>query len=400
MKPAGRRIQVILGGLLLIGPLAYGFWPSPVQVDVAKVVRGPLTVTVDEDGRTRVRERYIVASPLSGLLLRVGLHSGDAVKRGETILATIEASDPSLLDDRARAEAEARLKAAVTRREQAATVIERTRASEEVARKEFARAEQLSEKNAISVEALDAGRLKLHLAERDLRVAEFAQRIAEFEHDQARATLLRYSPRSTEQEELFRYDVRSPISGRVFRVFQESTTPVTPGTRLVEVGDPADLEVEVDVLSTDAVRIQPGAKMWLQHWGGDASLEARVRIVEPSAFTKVSALGIEEQRVWVIADLVTPSEERGNLGDGFRVEARIVTYEGADVLKVPAGALFRSRQEWAVYVVRGRRAVLQSVRVGATNGIETQILDGLQEGDPVILHPSDRVRPGTRVAPR
>ncbi|MCC7418882.1 MAG: HlyD family efflux transporter periplasmic adaptor subunit [Planctomycetaceae bacterium] len=400
MKPAGRRIQVILGGLLLIGPLAYGFWPSPVQVDVAKVVRGPLTVTVDEDGRTRVRERYIVASPLSGLLLRVGLHSGDAVKRGETILATIEASDPSLLDDRARAEAEARLKAAVTRREQAATVIERTRASEEVARKEFARAEQLSEKNAISVEALDAGRLKLHLAERDLRVAEFAQRIAEFEHDQARAALLRYSPRSTEQEELFRYDVRSPISGRVFRVFQESTTPVTPGTRLVEVGDPADLEVEVDVLSTDAVRIQPGAKMWLQHWGGDASLEARVRIVEPSAFTKVSALGIEEQRVWVIADLVTPSEERGNLGDGFRVEARIVTYEGADVLKVPAGALFRSRQEWAVYVVRGRRAVLQSVRVGATNGIETQILDGLQEGDPVILHPSDRVRPGTRVAPR
>lgn len=194
--------------------------------------------------------------------------------------------------------------------------------------------------------------------------------------------------------------MHAPISGCVFRVFEENATPVSTGDRLIELGDPHDLEVEIDVLSTDAVRIKPGAKVWLNHWGGDVPLEARVRLIEPSAFTKISALGIEEQRVWIIADILTSHDKRPTLGDGFRVEASIVTWETADTLKIPAGALFRRSNAWTVFAVVNSRAVLREVQVGKTNGIETEILDGLNAGELIILHPSDRVQAGVRIIER
>lgn len=391
----GLAVLVVIGGLLI-----YGFTPPAVDVDLAIVVRGPLTVTVEEDGKTRVRERYIVSSPLAGRLLRTPLHSGDSVQANETIVATIEASDVNLLDDRTRAEAEARLKAAEAHREQAMALIERARDAEAVAKGDLNRAEALHAKKTMTEESYDAVRLKYRLAAHDLRVAEFNFTIAEFERDQAQAALVRYTERPETQQPLFRHEIRAPISGRVFRVFEESATPVDVGTHLIELGDPGDLEVEIDVLSVDAVKIKPGTKVGLNHWGGEVPLEARVRIVEPSAFTKISALGIEEQRVWIIADIMNPPAERSTLGDGFRVEASIVTWESEDVLKVSAGALFRMENEWAVYVVRQSRAVLQIVQVGHTNGIETEILQGLTTGDQVILHPSDRVRLGVRVVAR
>lgn len=386
---------VVIGGLLI-----YGFLPAAVDVDTAVASRGPLTVTVDEDGKTRVRERYTVAAPLSGRLLRTALHSGDPIVAGETIVATIEASDVNLLDDRARAESEARLKAAEAHREQAATLIAKARDALEVARNELGRTEGLYGKGTITEETFDTARLKYRLADHDLRAAEFNQTIAEFERDQAQAAFIRFSARPESQEPLFRHAIRAPISGRVFRVFEENATPVTTGDRLIELGDPRDLEVAIDVLSTDAVRIKQGAKVWLNHWGGTEPLEARIRLIEPSAFTKVSALGIEEQRVWIIADILAPPDQRPTLGDGFRVEASIIVWETSETLKVPAGALFRRGEAWAVFAIENSRARLREVQVGKTNGLETEILTGLREGESIILHPSDRVQSGVRTVNR
>lgn len=399
-RTLSRRVTGIVATVIVVGLLIYGFIPPAVDVDLAVAGRGPLTVMVEEDGKTRVRERYVVSSPLAGRLLRTSLHSGDIVRTNETIVATIEASESILLDDRARAEAEARLKAAEAHREQARALIERAKDAEAVTRDDLARAETLYARKAVPAESYDASRLKHRLAAHDLRVAEFNLTIADFERDQAQATLTRFTQRPESDQTLFRHEIRSPISGRVFRVFEESETPVVVGSRLIELGDPTDLEVEIDVLSVDAVQIRPGTRVQLSHWGGDVPLEARVRIVEPSAFMKTSALGIEEQRVWIIADIVTPPDERQSLGDGFRVEAGIVTWESDDVLKVPAGALFRNGTDWAVFTVRQSRAVLQPVRAGHTNGVETEIVDGLSPGDQVVLHPSDRVRPGVRITRR
>lgn len=399
-RTLSRRVTGIVATVIVVGLLIYGFIPPAVDVDLAVAGRGPLTVMVEEDGKTRVRERYVVSSPLAGRLLRTSLHSGDIVRTNETIVATIEASESILLDDRARAEAEARLKAAEAHREQARALIERAKDAEAVTRDDLARAETLYARKAVPAESYDASRLKHRLAAHDLRVAEFNLTIADFERDQAQATLTRFTQRPESDRTLFRHEIRSPIAGRVFRVFEESETPVVVGSRLIELGDPTDLEVEIDVLSVDAVQIRPGTRVQLSHWGGDVPLEARVRIVEPSAFMKTSALGIEEQRVWIIADIVTPPDERQSLGDGFRVEAGIVTWESDDVLKVPAGALFRNGTDWAVFTVRQSRAVLQPVRAGHTNGVETEIVDGLSPGDQVVLHPSDRVRPGVRITRR
>lgn len=391
----GAAVLVIIAGLLL-----YGFLPPAVDVDLGSVVRGPLTVMVEEDGKTRVRERYIVSAPLAGRLLRTPLHCGDPIKANETVVATVEASESTLLDDRARAEADFRLKAAEAHREQAKALIERARDAESITKADLSRAESLYAKKTLAEESYDAVRLKYRLASHDLRVAEFDLTIAEFERHQAQAALTRFSERPESQQQLFHHEIRAPISGRVFRVFEESATPVEVGTHLIEVGDPTDLEVVIDVLSVDAVVIKPGTNVRLSHWGGEVPLEARVRTVEPSAFTKISALGIEEQRVWIIADILTPPEERRSLGDGFRVEAGIVTWQAEDVLKVPAGALFRKGDDWAVFLVRQTRAVLQTVRIGHANNIETEILEGLSSGDQVILHPSDRIRSGALVVPR
>ena len=230
--------------------------------------------------------------------------------------------------------------------------------------------------------------------------------IAEFELQQARAALLlavdaEESEPSSSANAGGRFPIASPIDGRVLRVFQESSTVVQAGARLMELGDPLDLEVAVDVLSTDAVKIKPGAKAKLEHWGGEGALDGKVRLVEPSAFTKTSALGVEEQRVWIIIDLTDPPESRATLGDGYRVEARITTWEGRDVVKIPAGALFRKNPEtWAVFIADGEVASTREVKPGQSNGIETEILQGLKPGERVILHPSDRIADGVKVSAR
>jgi HlyD family secretion protein len=400
MKFSVRKLLPVAIGLAVVGMIVYAFLPTPVPVDLGRVTRGLLRVTVDEDGKTRVKERYVVSAPLAGRLQRIVLKAGDPVEAGNGTIATIEPKDPELLDPSARAQAEARVKAAQAVTKQAAANLERTRAGYDLARADLARARQLIGSRSISAQDFETAEQRERSAAAELRSAQFAVQIAAFELEQAQAVLLRTQPRSPGEVEPGAFVIRSPINGRVLRVFQESATVVTPGTRLLELGDTNDLEVEVDVLSSDAVKIRPGAKVLMEHWGGGEPLLGRVRLVEPAAFTKVSALGVEEQRVWVIVDFIEPAVKRQALGDAYRVEARFVIWEGENALKVPAGALFRQGDGWAVFVVDNGRTVLRPVRVGQSNGLETEVLEGLDENDTVIVHPSDKVRPGVTVVSR
>jgi HlyD family secretion protein len=312
----------------------------------------------------------------------------------------MEPTDPELLDQRTRAQAEARVKAAETAREQAVPLLERARTTHEFAQTELERARNLYQNQTISHQEMDNAEQKERTTAAELKSAQFAVQIAEFELELAKAALLRTDPSAAQNSDAWHFPILSPINGRVLRVFQESSAVVPAGARLLELGDPEDIEVEIDVLSADAVKIKPGAKAFLEHWGGDAPLLGRVRLVEPGGFLKVSALGVEEQRVNVIIDFTEPKEVRASLGDAYRVEARIVVWERDDVLKVPAGALFRAGEDWAVFVVDGGRAKVQRVLAGQRNDLEAEITEGVAPGTRVIVHPSDRVREGVAVKPR
>jgi HlyD family secretion protein len=391
-----RRLGFALATAVIAAVMGWAFVPRPVPVDVAAVSRGPMIVTVDEDGRTRIKERYVVSAPLAGRLLRIELHPGDCVEAGKTVIAAIEPSDPSLLDARAREEAEARLGAARAALDQAGPNLERARTAHSFAASELRRIRKAFENRAATRAEFDAVEQRERTTHEEMRAAEFALRIAEFERNLAQAALSHGGDGGVTGGRL-RFEISSPITGRVLRRFQESATVVSPGSQLVEVGDPADLEVEVDVLSRDAVRIKPGDRVLLEDWGGAAPLTARVRLVEPAAFTKVSSLGVEEQRAYVVADFVDPPEKRATLGDAYRVEARIVVWESDNVLKVPAGALFRHGDDWAVFVLARGRVEVRPVKLGQRNASEAEVITGLTAGDTVVQYPSDRIRAGVRV---
>lgn len=395
-----RNLLPLAIGLLVVAAVLYGFLPRSVPIDMAVVARGALLVTIDEDGKTRVKERYEVSSPLAGRLQRIQLHAGDPVVAGETLLASIEPNEPELLDPRALTRAEALIQSRETFKALTVPLLERARASLKFAEKTHARVRKLHERKAATTEELDDAERNLRVASEDVRAFEFASQIATFELEQAKAALIRSRAPAHGKPPDGRFEIRSPVTGRILRVFQESEAAVTAGSRLVEVGNPAILECEIDVLSTDAVKIRPGARAILEHWGGETPLEGRIRRVEPAAFTKVSALGVEEQRVNVLIDFVDSLSKRETLGDGYRVEARIVVWEGIDVLKVPAGALIRADDQWAVYMIENDRARLHPVTIGHNNGIEAEVLAGLKAGDRVIVHPSDKIEDNAPVASR
>jgi HlyD family secretion protein len=396
---ARRRLGFVLATAVIAAVVGWAFVPRPVPVDVATVTRGPMLVTVDEDGRTRIKERYVVSAPLAGRLLRIELHPGDRVEAGKTVIAAIEPSDPSLLDARARAEAEARLGAAKAGLDQAGPNLERARTAYSFAASELRRIGKAFESRAATRAEFDAVEQRERSTHEEMRAAEFALRIAEFERNLAQAALSHGGDGGSAGGR-FRFEITSPITGRVLRRFQESATVVAPGSQLVEIGDPADLEVEVDVLSRDAVRIRPGDRVLLEDWGGGGPLTARVRLVEPAAFTKVSSLGVEEQRAYVVADFVDPPEKRATLGDAYRVEARVVVWESDNVLKVPAGALLRHGDDWAVFALARGRVEVRPVTLGQRNASEAQVITGLAAGDTVVQYPSDRIRAGIRVKAR
>jgi HlyD family secretion protein len=376
--------------------IVIGLWPKPLPVETAAVARGVLAVTVDEEGMTRVKNHYVISSPVAGQLQRIDWKPGAVVEAGRTVLATLETKGADLLDARGEAQARAQVQAATARREFAAAQRESAKAAAALAVQERDRQRTLRTAGSVSQQELDAAETRAVVAAQDARAAEFALQVAEFELAQAEAVLLRGQPAGADArgEPLI---ITSPVSGRVLRVFQESERTVPAGFPLVEVGDPADLEARIEVLSRDGVAIRPGARVQLEQWGGGEPLAARVRLVEPAAFTKISALGVEEQRVYVIVDLTEPLEKRPTLGDAYRVEARIVTWEGQSVLKVPAGALFQRGDGWQTYVMEGSKARRRNLKVGHSNGLETEVLEGLREGERVIVYPGDKIADGVRV---
>ena len=396
-----RMILYAVVAVAVAAGLIYAFWPQPVPVDTATIGSGELVVTIDGDGQTRVREVYVVSAPVPGRVLRIERHVGDAVVARETILAVIHPTDPAFLDRRARAQAESFAKAA-----EAAFVLaeaEQARAVAELdfAQAELARAEQLTTRGAVSQRDLDRAKLTVRTAKAAVATANATVEIRRFELETARAGLIEPG-RSVSQidDQLCCVDVFSPVSGRVLRVMHESETVVAAGAPLVEVGDSHDLEIVVDLLSSDAVRVAEGAEVAIEDWGGHNALSGRVRRVEPTGFTKVSALGIEEQRVNVLIDFADPPDRWRDLGHGYRIEAHIVVWRGEDVLKLPLGALFRDGDRWAVFVAETGRAQLRHVEIDHANGREAEVTAGLSEGEAVILHPSDLIAGGVRIVPR
>ncbi|MFA5262559.1 MAG: efflux RND transporter periplasmic adaptor subunit [Opitutaceae bacterium] len=371
-------------GLALIALLGFGLRPRPAPVETARVVLGSLRATVSEEGKTRIRQRYIVSSPVSGQLRRIPLKPGAAVDANE-VLAVIEPMAASPLDARSRALAEAR-------RDTANAALEKSRLSHELAAKELQRMRQLREGRGVSAQDLETTQQRETAAARELVASEGELR-------QAEAELAAAGSESPGAAPIAPVELRSPVAGRVLRVYQESERPVTAGAPLLEIGNPVDLEVVIELLSRDGAAIAPGAQVELEQWGGPQPLEARVRLIEPVAFTKISALGVEEQRVYVVADILSPLEQRAQLGDNFRVEARVVVWQSDRVLKLPVSGLFRRGSEWAAFVVREGRARLVSVKAGRSSGSEIQVLEGLKEGDEVILYPGDRVKEGQSVTP-
>ena len=378
-SPLARALPYILGAGLLAA-FAYGLRPKPAPVETALAATGPLRATVSEEGKTRIRQRYVVSSPVSGQLRRVPFKPGATVAAGD-VVAIIEPMAASPLDNRSRALAEAR-------RDSAAASLEKTRAAHALAANELNRMARMLTEKTVSPQDFESVQMRETAAAREVVAAEGALRAAV-------AELAVVGPDTVPAQ----LEVRSPVAGRVLHVFQESERPVTAGTALLDVGDPADLEVVVELLSRDGAALAPGARVELEQWGGPQPLAARVRLVEPAAFTKISALGVEEQRVNVVADILTPVAERASLGDNFRVEARVVVWETENTLKVPVSALFRRGSESAAYVVCGGRAVLVPVEAGRSSGREVQVLKGLSAGDEVILYPGDRVTDGQRVKP-
>jgi HlyD family secretion protein len=385
--------------LALAVALAWLFRPAAVPVDLVKVGRGPLMVSVSDEGETRVRDMYVVSAPVPGRMRRIDLEAGDTVVAEKTVVARIEPSDPASLDVRSAAEARASVDAAAASRTHAAAQVRRAQAELEFAQSELARIRVLARSHTVSENDLDSAERRAKTADAALGEARAEQQVRESEYQVARARLMTPASR-TPAADCDCVTVFSPVSGDVLRVVTESEGVVQSGTPILEVGDPDKLEVVVDLLSSDAVRVQAGQRAIIEAWGGPVPLEGVVRRVEPFGFTKVSALGIEEQRVNVIIDIKEPRQQWQRLGHGYRVEPRIVLWEGHDVLKVPLSALFRQGQRWAVFVDDGGQAVLRQVDIGQENGLEAEVKSGLVAGERIVLHPGDRIAPGARLEQR
>jgi HlyD family secretion protein len=386
-----RPVQVGIGIVVLL--LGAALWPQAVPVDLAPVERGGLLVTVDEEGETRVRDRFLISAAVAGRLLRIELEPGDPVRRGETVARLVPAP-PALLDARTRAEAAAAVEAARAALGRARAERERVQAVRDRARSEQARHRELLRAGIVAADVVEARETEARSAEEALRAAAFAAATAEHELERARAQLVQASGGGRTIE------IHSPVQGEVLRRLRESEAVVPAGEPLLEVGDPRDLEIVSDLLSSDAVKVRPGQRVLVEQWGGERTLEGRVRRVEPAGFLKISALGVEEQRVNVIVGLEDPPEARPALGDAYRVEVRVVVFEEKETLKVPTSSLFRKEAKWAVFAADGGRARLRTVEVGRRNGLEAQILSGVAEGEAVVVHPSDRLEDGGRIAPR
>jgi HlyD family secretion protein len=397
-----RHWRRIIGGMIaagvIVAALVQAFRPQPLPVDLAEISRGPLHVNVEAEGQTRVADVYVVSAPLAGRMQRIEVQAGDRVVAGETILASIRPTASVFLDVRSRRQAETSVQTARAAMNLGSAERDRARAELHYAKSELARAETLARQGNVPVRTLDRARLSLRTARAALNTARASLAVRQSELDTAEAALI--DPLAIGGGTDCCIALKAPVDGQVLRLLQESEQVVAAGTPLVEIGNPRDLEVVVDLLSSDAVRVEVGAATEIVGWGGAHPLPARVRRIEPFGFTKVSALGIEEQRVNLIIDFTGPAESRARLGHGYRVEARISLWHGENVLRVPVGALFREGNDWAVFLASDGAAHLQIIELGRRNRRQAEVTAGLEPGAWVILHPSDRISEGSTVAAR
>ncbi|HKY29538.1 MAG TPA: HlyD family efflux transporter periplasmic adaptor subunit [Pyrinomonadaceae bacterium] len=392
MKRILNTLILIFIAVVVVVLLTKWLRPTPIRVDVAKATRGPMRVTVDGEGKTRVRDRYTVATPVSGRLRRIALRRGDAVEQGQ-LLAVIEPLPLAPLDPRQRAEAVGRVNAAEDAKFEADRLVERNWSIYEQAKRDLERCESLARSGVISRQEVERAQTLLATSLREYQAAKSKAESAAHGVEVARAALIAIDSTGRRSSGAT-VKVQAPTRGKVLRVLEESERVVVGGTPLVEVSNPSNLEIVIELLSTDAVKVSSGALVLIEDWGGPGTLEAHVRLIEPSAFTKVSALGIEEQRVNVVADL---AESVVSVGDGYRVEGRIVTWEGDNVLRVPVSALFRRGEHWSLFVAENGRATLRDVEVDHRTPFEAEIKRGLEEGAEVIIHPSNQISDGARV---
>lgn len=382
-----RRILMVAGAAGLGALLWILVRPTPILVETAKATRGPMRVTVDEDGETRAHDRFIVAAPIPGRLLRIELEDGDLVKENQ-IVAQIE---PLPLNQQQRQEVLARIEAAEAAKRQADARVAHARENYEQARRDHERAERLGGEKVISAQALEQARNAEVTSGQELEAAKYNAQAAASEVKVARAGLVGIGNRGAERTIV---SLRSPVAGCVLRIVEKSERVLQAGAPVIVLGDPEKIEIVTDVLTTDAVNIKPGAEAFLEGWGGEKPLRAKVRLVEPAGFTKISALGVEEKRVNVIADFVDPPD---GLGDGYRVETRIVTWETPEATIIPGSATFREGDAWSVFVVENGRARLRTVQIGHRNQTEAEVLAGIIAGEVVVLHPPNQLRNGVRV---
>lgn len=398
------RPRTLILGLLALAVVAALAWVAfrtePVPVDLAEVARGPLSVTIDADGRTRIREIYEVASPMAGIALRSPVRVGDATVAGETVVAIVEPVAPALLDARSRQQAEAAVREAEAARAVAGSQLRQAEEDLNYARTQLERARTLVERGVATTTQLEDATQRATLRAAALDAARSNLALAEGSLARAEAALIEPTDRAAPRAEDCCIHIRAPATGRVLGIPVVSERPVLPGATLLTIGAPEDLEIVADLLSSDAVRLAPGALAAVDRWGGPDPLEARLLRIEPSARTKVSALGIEEQRVDAVFEIVSPPGARAGLGDGFSVFLRIVEWETGDAVRVPLSALWRSGDAWAVFVVEDGRAIRREVEIGRRNAREAQVLAGLAPGEAVVTHPGDEVTDGAAVLDR
>lgn len=394
----GKRVAAIVILVLIVAGTVYAMLPQPVGVDIAIVDRGPLAVTIDEEGIASIRDVFRVSAPIAGKVDRLPVEVGDRVHRGTTTVATIHPTDPPFLDVRTRRELEAAIGSARASVELAKAQVASAEAGQRLAQSIFDRAQKLVVPDTISISAVEKAVADLDNANGLLQQAKAGLALRESELSSAQARLIEPDQLEGDGTSCC-LTLRAPVDGIVLKLASESEQVVGAGAELLEIGDPRDMEIVVHLLSSDAAALAPGAPARLDDWGG-RTLSARVRRVDPAGYTKVSALGIEEQRVDVRLDLADPQADWARLGHDFRVMVHIVTWEGSNVIRLPIGALFRKGSEWSVYRIVNGRAVASTVVIGHRNSSVAEVIDGLAEGDTVVLHPSDRVVDGAKVEMR
>ncbi|MEJ2455061.1 MAG: HlyD family efflux transporter periplasmic adaptor subunit [Candidatus Thiodiazotropha sp.] len=401
MSAQAKRILLwSLLGLILVATLVWAFIPKPIQVDIMSLQPGKMTVTVDEEGETRVRDVFVLSAPISGRALRIDAEVGDEVHAQQTKIAEIEPTDATLLDPRSEAQARADIRAAEANLMLAEASVKEARVELDFARSEYQRARKLRADAVMSERELEAAESTYKTRQAALETALANRQARQAELERTRAQLISPTDERVKSDDCACVPIRAPVDGRILKILHKSEGVVAAGEPLVEIGDPADLEIVADLLSSDAVKVEAGQRVIIDNWGGDHLLEGVVERVEPFGFTKVSALGIEEQRVNVIIDFTSPREEWSRIAHGFQVDVRIVLWEGTDVLKVPLTALFRDDSNWAVFVDNSGTAGKRDVKLGKRTGLEAEIIEGLEAGERIVVHPSDKITQGVSIESR